>query len=92
MPTCEGRCKARQKMKKSLVRAHLLIARRSGPRRCSSAVVDVSGAALTPNMRGPQVLTRLPKVLVLHLKRFVFNRYSRAKITTKVKFPVKVYT
>jgi ubiquitin C-terminal hydrolase len=35
------------------------------------------------------VIWRLPKVLVIHLKRFHFGKYKKEKITQSVKFPVK---
>ena len=34
-------------------------------------------------------LWRLPDVLVIHLKRFSFNTYSRDKIDTMVSFPIE---
>lgn len=33
---------------------------------------------------------RLPKVLVLHIKRFKYTGTTREKITTNVTFPLKV--
>lgn len=34
-------------------------------------------------------LWRLPKILVVHLKRFNFGKFRREKIDTYVRFPVK---
>ncbi len=34
-------------------------------------------------------LWKLPKILVIHLKRFNFGRYRREKLDTMVKFPIK---
>ena len=34
-------------------------------------------------------LWRLPKILVIHLKRFNFGRFRREKIDTLVRFPLK---
>lgn len=34
------------------------------------------------------VIQRLPKILVIHLKRFAYGRYRREKITANVTFPV----
>ena len=35
-------------------------------------------------------LWSLPEVLVIHLKRFSYNRYWRDKIDTLIEFPVRV--
>lgn len=32
---------------------------------------------------------RLPRILVIHLKRFNFGRFKRDKLDTSVKFPLK---
>jgi ubiquitin C-terminal hydrolase len=34
-------------------------------------------------------ISRCPKVLVVHLKRFVFNRWNSAKISAAVSFPLR---
>jgi len=33
-------------------------------------------------------LWKLPNILVIHLKRFNFSKYSREKLTVKVEFPI----
>ena len=49
-----------------------------------------------PNCQKHQQATKkfdlwsLPEVLVIHLKRFSYNRYWRDKIDTLIEFPVKV--
>ena len=49
-----------------------------------------------PNCQKHQQATKkfdlwsLPEVLVIHLKRFSYNRYWRDKIDTVIDFPVKV--
>ena len=35
------------------------------------------------------VIWRLPKVLVIHLKRFHYGKYKKEKITQSVRFPIK---
>jgi len=35
---------------------------------------------------------RLPKVLLLHIKRFKYSGSSREKLTNNVSFPVKVHS
>ena len=49
-----------------------------------------------PNCQKHQQATKkfdlwsLPEVLIIHLKRFSYNRYWRDKIDTVIDFPVKV--
>jgi len=49
-----------------------------------------------PNCQKHQQATKkfdlwsLPEVLIIHLKRFSYNRYWRDKIDTLIEFPVKV--
>ena len=51
-----------------------------------------------PNCQKHQQATKkfdlwsLPEVLIIHLKRFSYNRYWRDKIDTVIDFPVKVGT
>ena len=51
-----------------------------------------------PNCQKHQQATKkfdlwsLPEVLIIHLKRFSYNRYWRDKIDTVIEFPVKVET
>jgi ubiquitin carboxyl-terminal hydrolase 2/21 len=35
------------------------------------------------------LIFRLPEILVVHLKRFMYNKFSRDKITTDVQFPLE---
>ena len=59
-------------------------------------VTNICICRYCPNCEKHQQATKkfdlwsLPEVLIIHLKRFSYNRYWRDKIDTLIEFPVKV--
>lgn len=65
------------------------------PAACLPYLVEVFLFRYCPNCKKHQQATKkfdlwsLPKILVVHLKRFSYNRYWRDKLDTVVEFPIR---